>query len=75
MWNIDPRDWSLPGVGEIIDNVTTNARNGGIVEEHFGGGPRYETYDALPTEIANLRARGYRFVTVAQMLGLRMIYR
>jgi peptidoglycan/xylan/chitin deacetylase (PgdA/CDA1 family) len=75
MWNIDPRDWSLPGVGEIIDNVTTNARNGGIVEEHFGGGPRYETYDALPTEIAYLRARGYRFVTVAQMLGLRMIYR
>jgi len=75
MWNIDPRDWSLPGVGEIISNVTTNARNGGIVEGHFGGGPRYETIDALPKEIANLRARGYRFVTVAQMLGLRMIYR
>jgi peptidoglycan/xylan/chitin deacetylase (PgdA/CDA1 family) len=75
MWNIDPRDWALPGVGEIIDNVTTNARNGGIIEEHFGGGPRYETLDALPTEIANLRARGYKFVTVAQMLNLRMIYR
>ena len=75
MWDIDPRDWSLPGVKEIIDNVTTNAQDGGIVEEHFGGGPRYETLDALPTEIAHLSARGYKFVTVAQMLGLRMIYR
>jgi peptidoglycan-N-acetylglucosamine deacetylase len=62
-------------VGEIIDNVTEDAHGGGIVEEHFGGGPRLETIDALPKEIANLRARGYRFVTVAQMLGLRMIYR
>lgn len=75
MWDIDPRDWARPGVGEIIDNVTTNARNGGIVEEHFGGGPREETLAALPIEIANLRARGYRFVNVAQLLGLRMIYR
>jgi peptidoglycan/xylan/chitin deacetylase (PgdA/CDA1 family) len=74
MWNIDPRDWSLPGVTEIIDNVTTHARNGGIVEEHFGGGPRFETLDALPTEITRLRARGYRFVTVAQLLHLRMLY-
>jgi peptidoglycan/xylan/chitin deacetylase (PgdA/CDA1 family) len=75
MWDIDPRDWALPGVGEIIGNVTTHARNGGIVEEHFGGGPRFETLDALPSEIADLRARGYTFVTVSQLLGVRMIYR
>jgi peptidoglycan-N-acetylglucosamine deacetylase len=75
MWNIDPRDWSLPGVGEIEGNVITNARNGGITEMHFGGGPRYETLDALPTIINTLRARGYRFVTLAQMFGLRLIYK
>jgi peptidoglycan/xylan/chitin deacetylase (PgdA/CDA1 family) len=75
LWNIDPRDWALPGVNAIVDNVTANAHNGGIVEEHFGGGPRYETLAALPREIAALRARGYRFVTVAQLLGLRMVYR
>ena len=74
-WDIDPRDWALPGVHAIIDHVTTNARNGGIVEEHFGGGPRYQTLDALPREIARLRARGYKFVTVADLLGLRLIYR
>jgi peptidoglycan/xylan/chitin deacetylase (PgdA/CDA1 family) len=74
-WNIDPRDWSLPGVGSIESTVLDNARNGGIVEMHFGGGPRQETLSALPTMIGTLRKRGYRFVNVAQMLGLRMIYK
>ena len=42
-WDIDPRDWALPGVAAIEDNVLMNARNGGIVEMHDGGGPRQET--------------------------------
>ncbi len=74
-WDIDPRDWSLPGVAEIERNVIDNAHNGAIAELHFGGGPRQETLAALPDIITTLRHRGYRFVTVAQMLGLRMIYR
>ena len=74
-WSVDPRDWSLPGTGAIYSTVVNDARNGSIVLQHFGGGPRYETFAALPEEIATLRARGYRFVTVAQMLGLRLIYK
>jgi peptidoglycan-N-acetylglucosamine deacetylase len=74
-WDIDPRDWALPGEDEIIDNVLANAHNGGIIEEHFGGGPRYETLDALPAEVAGLRARGYQFVTLTQMLGYKLVYR
>ena len=74
-WDIDPRDWSLPGVAEIERNVIDNAHNGAIAEMHFGGGPRQETLAALPDIITTLRHRGYKFVTVAQMLGLRMIYR
>jgi peptidoglycan-N-acetylglucosamine deacetylase len=75
VWDVDPRDWALPGVGAIYSNVVGNARNGAIVLQHFGGGPRYETLQALPQEIATLRARGYKFVTVAQLLGLRLIYK
>ena len=74
-WDIDPRDWALPGESEIVDNVLTNAHNGGIIEEHFGGGPRYETLDALPAEVAGLRERGYQFVTLTQMLGYKLVYR
>jgi peptidoglycan/xylan/chitin deacetylase (PgdA/CDA1 family) len=75
MWNVDPRDWALPGVAAIYSNVVRNAHNGSIVIQHFGGGPRYQTLAALPHEIATLRARGDRFVTVDQMLGLKLVYR
>jgi peptidoglycan/xylan/chitin deacetylase (PgdA/CDA1 family) len=74
-WDVDPADWSLPGSTAIFQRVVGHAHNGAIVLQHFGGGPRNQTLDALPREIRTLRARGYRFVTVPQLLGLRMIYR
>jgi peptidoglycan/xylan/chitin deacetylase (PgdA/CDA1 family) len=74
-WDIDPRDWALPGVGEIEDNVLANAHPGAIVIMHDGGGDRSETLAALPDIIDTLRARGYTFVTVTQLLGQHLIYR
>jgi peptidoglycan/xylan/chitin deacetylase (PgdA/CDA1 family) len=59
----------------IYRRVIAAAHDGAIVIQHFGGGPRYQTLAALPHEIATLRAAGYRFVTVAQVLGLTLIYR
>ena len=55
--------------------MVAHAHNGAIVEEHFGGGPRYETLDALAQEIAELRAKGYQLVTLTQMLGYKLAYR
>jgi peptidoglycan/xylan/chitin deacetylase (PgdA/CDA1 family) len=75
MWDVDPRDWSLPGTAAIYQRVVSAAHNGAIVIQHFGGGPRYETLAALPREIATLRSEGYTFVTVSQLLGLKLIYR
>ncbi|MHB8659105.1 MAG: polysaccharide deacetylase family protein [Solirubrobacteraceae bacterium] len=74
-WNIDPRDWSLPGVSEIQTNVIDNVRPGGIIEMHDGGGSRSETLAALPDIISTLRKRGYIFVNITQLLGQRVIYR
>ncbi len=74
-WDIDPRDWALPGVGEVEDNVLANAHPGAIVIMHDGGGDRSETLAALPDIIDTLRARGYTFVTVTQLLGQHLIYR
>lgn len=74
-WDVDPRDWSRPGTGSIISTVLGTAQSGSIVLQHDGGGDRSETLAALPTEINTLRARGYAFVTIPQLLGLRIIYR
>ncbi|MBV9944999.1 MAG: polysaccharide deacetylase family protein [Solirubrobacterales bacterium] len=74
-WDIDPRDWATPGTTEIYDNVVGNAHGGAIVIQHDGGGNRSETLAALPLEIHTLRREGYRFVTVTELLGYRLVYR
>jgi peptidoglycan/xylan/chitin deacetylase (PgdA/CDA1 family) len=74
-WDVDPRDWSLPGTGAIYSNIVSHARNGSIILMHDGGGPRDETLAALPAVIDTLRARGFGFATVSELLGYRPIYR
>ena len=74
-WDVDPRDWALPGSGAIYSNVVANARDGSIVLMHDGGGPREETLAALPGVIDALRARGFGFATVSELLGYRLLYR
>jgi peptidoglycan-N-acetylglucosamine deacetylase len=74
-WDIDPRDWARPGTGAIYSNVVGHAHNGAIVIQHDGGGDRSETLAALPHEIDTLRHDGYQFVTVAELLGQRLVYR
>jgi peptidoglycan-N-acetylglucosamine deacetylase len=74
-WEVDPADYTLPGVATIEQRVLAQTQRGSIVLSHDGGGPRLQTLAAYPRIIAALRARGYRFVTVPQLLGLRGIYR
>jgi peptidoglycan/xylan/chitin deacetylase (PgdA/CDA1 family) len=62
-WDIDPRDWSRPGVG-AIENSMFQARPGDIILCHDGGGDRSQTYAALERVIPVLKRRGYHFVTV-----------
>ena len=74
-WDVDTTDWKLPGSAAIRSPIIHNVRPGSIVLMHDGGGPRQGTVDALAGAIDGLRARGYRFVTVSELLGNRMIYR
>ena len=74
-WDVDTVDWSLPGTATIYQRAVGGAHNGAIILQHFGGGPRYETFAAVQQEIPKLRSEGYQFVTIPQLLGLRLIYR
>jgi peptidoglycan/xylan/chitin deacetylase (PgdA/CDA1 family) len=73
-WDVDPRDWTDPGVGAIASNVIRHAHNGSIVVMHDGGGDRSQTVAALAEILPKLRHRGYTFVTVAEVLGHHFIY-
>jgi peptidoglycan/xylan/chitin deacetylase (PgdA/CDA1 family) len=74
LWNVDPRDWALPGVKAIQQQVLAQVRPGSLIISHDGGGPRGETLAAYPSIIASLRARGYRIVTIPELLGFRPVY-
>jgi peptidoglycan/xylan/chitin deacetylase (PgdA/CDA1 family) len=75
LWNVDPADWALPGSEAIERRVLAQVRPGAIVLSHDGGGPRGQTLAAYPRIIGVLRARGYRFETVPQLLGFHTLYR
>lgn len=62
-WDIDPRDWSLPGVAHIRSAMLAS-RPHDIILCHDGGGDRSQTYAALQTVIPALLARGWRFVAL-----------
>jgi peptidoglycan/xylan/chitin deacetylase (PgdA/CDA1 family) len=68
LWSVNPEDYFRPGADAIVERVLAGVRPGAIVLMHDGGGDRSQTVAALPKVIHALRARGYRLVTVPQML-------
>jgi len=68
MWDGSAEDWNLPGVNVIVSKTLYYARNGAILLLHDGGGNRAETVAALPIIINDLRSRGFRFVTIQQLV-------
>jgi peptidoglycan/xylan/chitin deacetylase (PgdA/CDA1 family) len=63
LWDVDPRDWSSPGVSAIISRVVGGTRAGSIVLMHVVP----ETAAALPTIISRLKARHFKPVTLPQL--------
>jgi len=68
LWNDEGQDWTRPGVNIIVQRILGLARNGTIILMHDGGGDRSQTVAALPSIIQELEQRGFRFVTMQQMV-------
>ena len=71
---IDSHDWQQNAAGqipeqEIINNVMRQAEDGNIILFHDGGGERPHTVLALPRIIDALRAQGFEFVSVSDLIG------
>ncbi|QWB24884.1 MULTISPECIES: bifunctional polysaccharide deacetylase/glycosyltransferase family 2 protein [Streptomyces] len=65
----DTNDWRRPGAREIADAATPTGGRGAVVLLHDAGGDRAQTVEALTTLIPRLQAEGYRFTTLAELVG------
>jgi len=68
LWTVDTEDYLRPGRKKIAAKAVSGARPGAIILMHDGGGDRSQTVAALPAIVRRLRQRGYRLVTVPQLL-------
>lgn len=72
LWsNLDPRDWSNPGVYYIVNTIETKVKNGNIILLHDYNNLRNsksQTIQALDSIIPMLKEKGYKFVTVSQLI-------
>ncbi|MGQ9780451.1 MAG: hypothetical protein ACUVRM_11380, partial [Bacillota bacterium] len=64
LWTVDTVDWKRPAPEVIAGRVKAKVKNGAIVLMH----PTAPTVAALPGIIKDLKTRGFRLVTVGQML-------
>ena len=83
MWSVPlPHDWEQPGAGVIADRVLSRVTSGSIIVLHDGdrgltcpaqAAPCERGQEAQATDriVTALQARGFRFVTVPQLLALQ----
>ncbi len=67
LWSVDPEDWKKPGSGTVASRLVSGATPGGILlvhDIHAG------TIDAMPSTVDQLLAKGFKFVTVTQLLAM-----
>ena len=68
LWTIDTGDYLASRPSIMARQVLTQVKPGAIVLMHDGGGNRSTTTDALPSILRGLKRRGYKLVTVPQLL-------
>ena len=67
LWEVDPLDWKNPGPDVVAERIISAARPGDIILSHdIHSG----TVDAMPEVFDTLLAKGYKFVTVSELIAM-----
>lgn len=76
LWSLNSKDWVTFDDKYMLKHILSNVQPGDVILFHdsggvFGteGGNREETVKTIRQLVPKLRERGYRFVTVAELLG------
>ena len=64
-WDIDSLDWKDPTPSEMVQKITSKLTSGSIILMHNGA---KNTPEALPQIIDAVRAQGYEFVPISQII-------
>lgn len=69
LWTVDTRDWAHTPIDQIVSMVETETETGSIILCHDFIGRDSPTPEALRIFIPALKAKGYSFVTISELLA------
>lgn len=67
IWDVDPLDWKRPGPSVVRDRILRETRPGSIILSHDIHPP---TIEAMPGTFDELEAKGFKFVTVSELIAM-----
>ncbi len=67
IWDVDPLDWRRPGPMVVSNRILRETRPGSIVLSHD---IHPGTIEAMPATLDQLAAKGFKFVTVSELIKL-----
>lgn len=71
LWEVDPLDWKAPrSVQKVYNEILKQTFSGSIILSHD---IHETTVDAMPSTLDALKAQGFQFVTVTQLINLEVL--
>lgn len=67
IWDVDPLDWKRPGPSVVTARILKETKAGSIILAHDIHPP---TLDAMPATLDQLVRKGFKFVTVTELLAM-----
>ncbi|MBA2585350.1 MAG: polysaccharide deacetylase family protein [Chthoniobacterales bacterium] len=67
IWDVDPLDWKRPGPKVVCSRILREAKPGSIILAHDIHPP---TIEAMPATFDQLQAKGFKFVTVSELIAM-----
>ena len=66
LWSVDPLDWKYRNANRVYSSITQNTQPGSIILAHD---IHATTVAAMPSTLDTLTAKGYKFVTVSELIS------
>ncbi len=68
VWEVDTNDWKSPrSIAKVHDTILKDTHAGSIILCHD---IHFETVDAMPSTLDELKAKGFQFKTISEMIKL-----